>query len=182
MQPDIRELIGQIHGVNRKAVRAGTGGGSTAAAWLLAVPGASRTILEVQVPYAGEALDDWLGAPPASACSAQTARQMARRARERAVWLAPGEPVVGLGGTASLRSDRPKKGDHRVHLAAAWTSAGGSEHAQGGLVSLSLQLAKEQRDRDGEEEVASRLVLNLLAEAFGLSARLSLPLLPGEQV
>jgi nicotinamide mononucleotide (NMN) deamidase PncC len=170
---DIDELVSQVHGVPRKVVLAVSGGGAMAAAWLLAVPGASRTVLEVQVPYATEAMADWLGGAPGSYCSAETAREMARRARERGAWLAPGEEVVGIGATASLRSDRPKKGDHRVYLAAAMA---------GGVVSLSLRLAKEQRDRASEEEVVSRLVLNLLAEAFDLSARLDVPLLPGEQV
>src|SRR5436305_8179774 len=107
MHSDIRDLAGRIHASGRPFALASTGGAATAAAWLLAVPGASRTVLEVQVPYACEALDDWLGGTPASYCSSLTAQQMARRARERAAWLAPGEPVVGIGGTASLRSDRP---------------------------------------------------------------------------
>jgi hypothetical protein len=170
---DVAELVGQVHDAGHKVVLALAGGGATAAAWLLAVPGGSRSVLEVQVPYATEALDEWLAGPPASYCSTATARLLARRARERAAWLAPGEVVVGVGATASLRSDRPKKGDHRVHVAA--------QTARGAL-GLSLTLAKEQRDRGGEEEVASRLVLNLLAEAVGVSARLALPLLPGEQV
>jgi hypothetical protein len=170
---DIRELVRQIHCVPRKVVLAVTGGGATAGAWLLAVPGGSRTVLEVQVPYACEAMDDWLGSTPESYCSAETARLMARRARERAAWLAPGEPVVGIAATASLRSDRPKKGDHRIHVAAATTN---------GHITLSLRLTKEQRDRAGEEEVLSRLLLNLLAEAFDLPGRVELGLLPGEQV
>jgi hypothetical protein len=170
---DVRELVAQVHGVHRKVVLALAGGGATAGAWLLAVPGGSRTVLEVRVPYATEAVDDWLGRPPESYCSAATARQMARRARERAAWLAPGEPVVGAGGTASLRSDRPKKGDHRVHVAAATSRA---------VVSLSLTLAKDKRERHQEEDLAARLVLNVLAEAFELPGRLALPLLPGEEV
>ncbi len=137
------------------------------------MPGASRTILEVQVPYAPASLDAWLGRAPDSYCSAATARQMARRAFERAAWLVPGERSAGVACTASLRSDRPKKGEHRVHVAAA---------TEAREVSLWLVLAKEQRDRGGEEEVASRLVLNALAEAFGLPSLLSLPLLPGEEV
>ena len=173
MRADVADLVAGIHGAARKVVLAVAGGGSTAGAWLLAVPGASRTVLEVQVPYACEAVDDWLGGRPGSYCSAATAQQMARRARARAAWLAPGEAVVGLGCTASLRSDRPKKGDHRIHVALA---------ASAGLVSLSLRLARDRRDRATEEEVVSRLILNLLAEGFDLSARLALPLLPGEQV
>src|SRR5689334_22007670 len=116
MKDDIGELVSQIHDVPRKVVLALAGGGATAAGWLLAVPGGSRTVLEVQVPYAVEAVDDWLAAVPDSYCSAETTRQMARRARERAAWLAPGEAVVGIAASASLRSDRPKKGDHRIHV------------------------------------------------------------------
>src|SRR5207253_2225903 len=82
---------------------------------------------------------------------APTAALLARRARERAVWLAPGVDVLGVGCTASLRSDRPKKGDHRIHAAAATAQ---------GVRTLSLTLAKEQRSRQGEEEVAARRVVN----------------------
>ncbi len=60
MDPDIRELIQQIHAVPRKSALVITGGGVSAAGWLLAVPGGSRTILEVAVPYASEALADYL--------------------------------------------------------------------------------------------------------------------------
>jgi nicotinamide mononucleotide (NMN) deamidase PncC len=170
---DVTALVHEIHATARKVVLAITGGGASASAWLLAVPGASRTVLEVLVPYASASLDSWLGRPPDSYCSAETARALARRARERAAWLAPGESTAGLACTASLRSDRPKKGEHRIHVAVA-TAAG--------EVSLTLVLAREQRDRGGEEDIASRLVLNALAEAFELPSRLSLPLLPGEEV
>jgi nicotinamide mononucleotide (NMN) deamidase PncC len=173
MNPDIVDLVSRLHIVDRRVVLAVTGGGATAAAWLLSVPGGSRTILEVTVPYAQEALDGFLGCSPQSYGSAQTAQQLARRARERAAWLAPGAHVVGIGCTASLRSDRPKKGDHRVHVAAATAL---------GIHTCSLTLAKEQRPREQEEEIASRLVLNALARAFDLPQRLTLPLLPGEAV
>jgi nicotinamide mononucleotide (NMN) deamidase PncC len=173
MHDDVTDLVRHIHATSRKVVLSITGGGASAAAWLLAVPGASRTVLEVLVPYANDSLDAWLGRPPASYCSAETTRQMARRARERAAWITPGEQVVGLACTASLRSDRPKKGEHRLHVATATVA---------GVVSLSLVLAKEQRERAAEEEVASRLVLNALAEALDVPARLALPLLPGEHI
>ena len=38
---------------------------------------------------------------------------MAARAYERACWLEPGEPAVGLGCTAALVTDRPRRGDWR---------------------------------------------------------------------
>jgi hypothetical protein len=173
MGEDISDLISSLHAAGRQAALALTGGGSSAGAWLLSVPGGSRSVLEVVVPYSQQALDDYLGCPPASYCSADTARRMARRARERAAWLAPGEEVVGLGCTASLRSDRPKKGDHRAHVAAA---------TAGAVLTRCLTLAKDQRDRPGEEDVVARLVLDLLGEVCGIARRPPLPLLPGEQV
>jgi hypothetical protein len=98
---------------------------------------------------------------------------MAVRARERAAFLAPGESVVAIGCTAGLRSDRPKRGDHRVHVATA---------TEAGITVQSITLAKEQRSREGEEEVVSRLLVNALAEAFRIEDRVALPLLPGETV
>jgi hypothetical protein len=46
----------------------------------------------------------------------------------------------------------------------------------------SLEMAKGRRNRAGEELLCSQLVLNAVAEAKGLKARLSLRLLASEQV
>jgi hypothetical protein len=174
MASDVCGLIAVLHQrIPYQYALALTGGGAGAAAWLLSVPGGSRTLLEVVVPYGEEALGEYLGRRPASFCSADTGRALAARARERARWLAPGAPVAGVGCTASLRSDRPKRGDHRFHLC---VDAGER------TVALSLTLAKEARDRAGEEEVLDRTLLNALAEAFGLAERVAVPLLPGEQI
>jgi hypothetical protein len=70
-----------------------------------------------------------------------------------------------------LATDRPKRGDHRFHLAVA-TADRSSVH--------SLTLAKGQRDRAGEEAVLVAVLLNALAEAVGVTLRLPLPLLEGE--
>jgi hypothetical protein len=98
---------------------------------------------------------------------------MAVRARERARALAPRTAVAGVGCTASLRSDRPKRGDHRVYLAV---------DSDRGVALRSLTLTKEVRSREEEEEVVDRVLLNALAEAFGVSGRLAELLLPGEEV
>jgi hypothetical protein len=172
MDADVRRLIVALHALPLRCAMALTGGGTTAAAWLLSVPGGSRTILDVAIPYSEAALCDYLGCRPASFCSAETSRLMAARALERARRLAPRAAVVGVGGTASLRSDRPKRGDHRFHLALD----------TGGVVSThSLTLAKEQRTREGEEEILDRTLLNALAGAFGVTTLLQVPLLPGEE-
>lgn len=174
MNDDLRDLIARLHAAgDGKLVVAVTGGGASAISWLLAVPGASRTVLETVVPYAQASLDAWLGGPPESYCSAATARRMARRARDRAAWLAPGERAVGVACTASLRSDRPKKGGHRAHVAFATDEE---------IASYSLTLAKEQRDRQAEDELCGRLVLAAVVEGFGLGERVPLSLLPGEEI
>src|SRR5918912_2982666 len=96
MAPAVTNLIRRLHQAPYRYTLALTGGGASAAGLLLGVPGGSRTVLEVVVPYAGEALAEYLGEHPESACSAPTARRMAARAFERAGWLAPGCPVAGV--------------------------------------------------------------------------------------
>jgi hypothetical protein len=173
MDAKLQALIARLHDAGPRCVLAVTGGGAGAAAWLLSVPGGSRSVLEVLVPYGEQSLCDFLGHRPASFCSAETAHLMARRALERARWLAPGAAVIGVACTASLRSDRPKRGDHRFHLALQTTQR---------ISAYSLTLIKEARDREGEEMVLDLVLLNALAEMFGLAERLDVPLLPGEEI
>src|ERR1700757_2922802 len=115
-----QQLISTLHASGHKAALAIAGGGSGAVGELLRVPGGSRLLIEAQVPYDAAALATFLGFAPAQACSAETAIAMARSARERAARLAPQETdLVGLGATAALVSDRPRKGEHRFHIAFA---------------------------------------------------------------
>src|SRR5437016_8015927 len=124
-------IVARIHASGRRVALAITGGGSGVIAWLLRVPGGSRTLVEAVVPYGEGALVDFLGHEPAQACGADTAVAMARRALTRAErHSARDAAVVGVGVTASLVTDRPKHGDHRCHIAVpdagpahvAWTT------------------------------------------------------------
>ena len=173
MDDVVRHLITLLHQSPYRCVLSVTGGGAGAVAWLLSVPGSSRTVLEATVPYAEESLREYLGRDPESFCSVPTSRDMAARARQRARWLAPGEATAGVACTASLRSDRPKRGDHRFHV---------SVDAGGRVVTHSLTLVKEARDREGEEHILDLVLLNALAGAFCVPDRLAVPLLPGEEI
>jgi len=51
MDQQIREIIQHIHDSPLQAVLVVSGGGSQALAWLMSVPGATRTVLEVTLPY-----------------------------------------------------------------------------------------------------------------------------------
>lgn len=157
-----QQLISALHGSGRKAALAITGGGSGAVGELLRVPGGSRLLIEAQIPYDALALEAFLGFAPAQASSADTATAMAQAARARAARLAPaGADLVGLGATAALVSDRPRRGEHRFHIACA--NAAGIAHC-------TCTLAKGRRDRAAEEDLVSRAIVLWLARACGIAA------------
>ena len=96
------------------------GGGSLFASELLTTPGASNTILDVQVPYHRRALTELLGREPEQFASDATALQLAMAAYERAVTLQGADvpaDLFGIGCTAGLATNRPKRGTHRAHWA-----------------------------------------------------------------
>ena len=151
-----------MHASGWQTVLAITGGGSGAIAELLRVPGGSRLLLEAVVPYDERALAAVLGFEPSQACSVETAAAMAERARQRAVTFAPsGARLVGLGATAGLVTDRPRKGEHRCHIAVA----AGTETDV-----CSIVLDKGRRDRAREEDLVARAIVLSLARHVGIDA------------
>ena len=174
MDLDVRDLVGRLHATPVKSVLAVAGGGADAIGWLLAVPGASRTVLEAVVPYAAGSLADFLGGEPVQSVSEQTALDMARSAYRRATRLRErNTPVVGIGCTAAISTDRPRKGEHRCHVA-AWSATARACH--------SLIFIKGLRDRGGEDALVSRLVLRTLAQATDVDPDLPLDLDPDEKI
>src|SRR5256886_14007389 len=157
-----QQLISTLHASGRKAALAITGGGSGAVGELLRVPGGSRLLIEAQVPYDEQALATFLGFAPAQACSSDTAIAMARTARARAARLVPaGTDLVGLGATAALVSDRPRKGEHRFHI--AFANAAGIAHC-------TCVMAKGRRDRAAGEDLVARPIVLWLGHAIRVSA------------
>ena len=141
------------------------------APWLLATPGASRVVMDVQFPYSRKSLIELLGTEPSQYCSMDVARDLATAAFERACTLYEDEDseaerssgstfesscpkTVGVGCTASLRSEPMKRGEHRCFLAVRTAS---------GMHEISLTLAKGARSREVEDAVVSRLALLSLA-------------------
>ena len=174
MNDDIRAIIQKIHDDHAQTVIAAAGAGTQAIAWLLGVAGASRTVLEITVPYASSAFVDLVGHEPDKFVSSEAARDMAKAAYQRSVALRDGdEAVVGIGCTATIATDRPKRGNHRCHIA-AWGADG--------VRTYSITLNKGLRDRDGEDEIASRMVLKALAEAGGTDVVVPIPLDAAEQI
>ena len=168
------ELVVQIHHSAGRIVLSLSGGGARAVSALTEIPGASRTLLEAVVPYCRASLVEWLGGYPDQYCSAETARRMAMVSYLRALELEETDvPLAGVACTGSLVTDRPKKGQHRVHVAiqtASFTAV------------RSIGLTKDRRSRAEEEELVARLVLNAVAEACGLEPVLDLGLVDEEQL
>ena len=171
---ELRPQIEKIHATPHKAVVAVSGAGTQAVAWLLGVAGASRTILEALVPYGRESMNSFLGFEPEQSASAQTARDMARAAYKKAkLQLEDDSPPVGLACAAAIASDRPKRGEHRAFVS-AWDEHGNSLY--------SLNLHKGLRDRAGEEELVSRLLVHALMLLSGLDSDVELGLTPGDSL
>lgn len=168
MDKAIHQLVQSIHDSPGRVMIVSAGAGIQAITWLLGVAGASRTLLEALVPYDESSFDSFLERKPKQYVAIETAGYMAGQAVSRARQLWRGsEPIVGLACTATIVTDRPKLGEHRAHIV-AWS--------QEKISLYSLHLCKGARDRHGEEDLVSRVMLNALAEAYGLDARVPCPL------
>ena len=172
MDAYVADIVARIHDTPQQSVLAVAGAGNYALAWLLGVGGASRTVLETRVPYGYLAMTDFLGGyAPEQTVSADTARRMARAAWARGMALREQDaPIVGLACTATIATDRTKRGDHRAFIA-TWDDDMATTDT--------VVLEKGLRDRAGEEEVVSRLVIAAIARACGVSAELELGALLG---
>ena len=153
-----QQLIKAIHAAPGKFALAVTGGGSTAIADLLAVPGASQTLLEASIPYDEESLCQYLHYRPEQLCSARTARSMAMVAWQRASRLPADTPFFGLGVSAALATERQRRGQDRCHLAVQSLEAS---------LEITLDLEKQQ-DRQTQEDLCRDLILRTIAECLGI--------------
>ena len=156
-QPAIRDL-------HDNPIRFGivaTGGGVVAGTALQLVPGASKTLISVETPYATEAFDRWLGRSPEKYCSPETSLAMAARARQlTAVENLDAEHHAVLAITASLATTRPKRGPHQAHVALL-----GRRRS----LQWSVKLQKGYRSRMEEELLVSDLVLRAMMDFSGVN-------------
>ena len=148
-----------------------TGGGSSAISELLAVPGASATVLEATIPYHAEALSRYLGEKPDNSASAATARGLAMTAWLRAMELTgDSRNVFGLGASSALATNRARRGQDRCHIALQSATQ---------TIEVNLVLDKHIRRRTDEECLVAELILHYIARTCGVESQLP-DLLPGE--
>ncbi len=161
-------LVARIHAAPPRLVYAFAGGGSLALWQLHRVAGSSRTLLEAVDCYAPRSLADLLGAPPEQAVSAPTALAMARWSAARAAQLCQGDwPLLGVGCTAALATDRARRGADRCALAVC--AAAGEERV------YRLELSKG-RGREEQEGLLAELVIGAIAVACRLRGGVTLDL------
>jgi hypothetical protein len=171
---DLLTLVETIHASSPRLVMEFSGAGSTALAWLHAVGGSSRTILEACDRYSMPALISAVGFTPERFTSLEVSRALALAAHERARVLADANtPVFGVGASATIATDRTKRGDHRCVVATSNSL---------GLLGYKLTLEKGLRDRTAEEDLVSRIILLAIADSCGLLAGPFLELAAGEEL
>jgi nicotinamide mononucleotide (NMN) deamidase PncC len=144
-----------------RAALVAAGGGSGALHALLSTPGASRFVIEAQVPYSPEALERFLGGKPEQTVSPATARALA----EKAFSQGSGEfPFIGIACTAALQTDRERRGEDRAFIC---IKTAGDERV------YALHLSKTSREE--QEKLLSAWLLTLTAHAVGAERGLMLP-------
>ncbi len=155
------KLIEALHGKEGLFSMAVTGGGASAISALLAVPGASRTLLAATVPYHERELARYLGAPPAQACSSHTAQLLAMASWQRALELKLTTPVIGLGCSAALATDRVRRGEDRCFVAVQSIKE---------TIVAAVVFDKHGRTRAEEEQLCTTLILGLMAQCLDIDA------------
>ncbi len=156
----LEKLITAIHAAAPMVNIEFAGAGAQALAWLHAVGGSSRTILEATDRYAASSIIDAVGFVPDQFSSPRVARALAMHAFMRACSLTSAQtPVAGIGCTAAIATERLKRGAHRCFLAVCDAR---------GIMSYALTLSKGRRTRQQEEQVVSLLILKAVAEVCGV--------------
>jgi len=160
MNGDREHLIESIQSSGFKACLVIAGGGSGAAHALLSHAGASRFILEIQVPYSRRALFDYLGEELEQMCSEAAASTLAARAYERAVMFTLADeslpPILGIACTAALQTNRERRGEDRAYIGIK------TRHSE-----WIRKIELHPDSRYAQEEQLSRALLEMIAESTG---------------
>jgi hypothetical protein len=128
-------------------------------------------VLEAVVPYAVEAQTDYLGYHTHASVDPASARDFAETALARAAAQCAADGAgreagaaltpVGLAVTASLATNRTRRGANRALIATA---------ISGKVTLYELNLEKEHRDREGEDRCVTWAMLEALTAALSEAA------------
>ena len=157
---DLERVIEQLHQTSHMLVYEFAGAGVQALAWLHAVAGSSATILEANDRYAQKSFIDVIGHKPDKFVSLEASEALAKQALKRAQYLKrDGTAALGVSCTASIATNRPKRGEHQCFISVADELA---------VTSYALTFDKGIRTREEEETKVSTLVLKVISEVCNL--------------
>lgn len=156
MNQSITSTIKALHDKPHVLTYNFAGAGVDALAWLHAVAGSSRTVLEAVDCYSPTSMQELLGFEPDKFVSATVSQTLAAKALARSKKLnQSGMPCLGLSCTASIATDYKKRGLHQACISVADNL---------GTSTYQLILEKGARNRDEEEALVSQLVIKVLAD------------------
>ena len=161
-QGDIDKAVAMLHDSPYRVVLETTGAGLGLQKLLWDVAGASRTIITASAPYSRAANQDLVGRKLDKSVSIGTARGMAARAYDRGVRLARQDkieaPIIGLGMTCAVTTDRERKGSDSAILAVRTTD---------GIFTVIATFEKAGLTRREQGVYCDALGLNMLLWAAG---------------
>ena len=159
---DLEIAIEQLHQTPHMLVYEFAGAGVQVLAWLHAVAGSSATILEANDRYSQKSFVESIGFEPDKFVSLEASEALARQALKRAQYLKrDGTAALGVSCTASIATNRLKRGEHRCFISVADELA---------ITSYELIFDKGTRNREEEEELVSILVLKTISEVCALTS------------
>lgn len=164
----MKTLVHLINSSGYKIVLSITGGGTEAIGELLRYGGGSATLLEAIVPYSQRAVDAFTGKTPEKYSSTRTARAMAMAAFQRAIMLQQEQNeagrVLGIGATSILaKYNERKERQHELHIAI---------QSLQNTTTYSICFL-EERERESEESLACRLIINAIALACNMDVAIT---------
>ena len=141
-----------------------TGAGAGLLGMLWRTAGASRTLLGFEFPYDARVFQNAIGRTPASYCSDDAALSLAVCSyfKGQRALVEQGDlttPVIGLGLTAAVSTDRTRRGADRVHIAVRTESS---------AFVVSTQFDNSQLTRSDEGTLCDLIALNAVFHCAGM--------------
>lgn len=170
----LESTLQQIHASPHMLAMNFAGAGVNALTWLHSIGGSSKTILEACDRYCPKSLIETVGFEPKRFTSKKVSLALANAAYKRAKYLAPKDtPVFGVGATATIATDRKKRGQHRCQVAIKDVL---------GVSHYGLVLKKGARNRYEEERIVSQIIIRAVTESCGVYAYDHIVLVDGERL
>ena len=135
-----------------------------AVGWFTMIPGASKSIVEIGVPYGKGAFINLLGYEPTSYVSQETALSLAEKAylnsqlyelldHKGEIEQIEYKEVIGVGVTGALKTTYEKKGEHQAYIC-----------LMGDISYIyHLKFKKDLRMREDEDFITSDIIIQLIS-------------------